>query len=86
MSLSEAAAHFGLEGRAGPYHDSTEDALLALQLAGGLYQLDNGISPPSRRAHEDIVLDRSPALPRNLALAIVLLVLATVLLLLYLSL
>jgi DNA polymerase III epsilon subunit family exonuclease len=86
MSLSEAAAHFGLEGRAGPYHDPTEDAFLTLQLAGGLYQLDNGIPPPSRRTYEGVAPERSTALPRNLVLVIVLLVLATVLLLFYLSL
>jgi DNA polymerase III epsilon subunit family exonuclease len=43
MSLDEACARFGLKGRAAAAHSAIEDALLALQLAGGLYQLDNGL-------------------------------------------
>jgi DNA polymerase III epsilon subunit-like protein len=61
LSLAEAAAHFGLNNnRAGPYHDPLEDALLTLQLAGGLYQLDNGIPPRTTEASGHVPATRTP--------------------------
>jgi DNA polymerase III epsilon subunit-like protein len=42
ISLAEAAAYFGFKKGVWPYRDgATQNALLALQIAGGLYWLDN---------------------------------------------
>lgn len=88
ISLEQAASHFGLKGRTEAHHDATEDAMLALQLAGGLYQLDNGLLP-ARRKHRQIESEVAPSsgkivAGRNLVLtsiiAIVILVFALLLL------
>jgi DNA polymerase III epsilon subunit-like protein len=85
MSLADAAARFGLGCRIGAYHSAAEDAMLALQLAGGLYQLDNDLLPPSGRTHKQAERVRPPNAPRSrrtLVLVAVALVLAAALLLL----
>jgi DNA polymerase III epsilon subunit-like protein len=41
LSLAEAAAYFGFKKEMSPYRGMTQNALLTLQIAGGLYRLDN---------------------------------------------
>jgi DNA polymerase III epsilon subunit-like protein len=41
LSLAEAAAYFGFKKKVSPYRGATQKALLTLQIAGGLYRLDN---------------------------------------------
>jgi len=87
MSLADAAAHFGLKKRAGPYHDAFEDAMLALQLAGGLYQLDNGIPPTMTQAPGHVSERRPPITSegrRNPVLLVVVAILAVALMVLLL--
>jgi DNA polymerase III epsilon subunit-like protein len=79
MSLDEAAGHFGLK-RQGKTHDAMEDAMLALQLAGGLYELDNGLLPLHGQTHQH--LQAPPARPRcakaNVVLMVIIFILVTV--------
>jgi DNA polymerase III epsilon subunit family exonuclease len=85
MSLNEAACRFGLKRLTEARHDATEDAMLALQLAGGLYQLDNGLASARGRTHEHPGWARPPSMARartNLILLIVLSLLAAGLVLL----
>jgi DNA polymerase III epsilon subunit-like protein len=60
MSLAEACERFGLQGRAGAHHDAAEDDMLALQLAGRLYQLDNGLPPTTTWAPKHVAGARAP--------------------------
>jgi DNA polymerase III subunit epsilon len=45
VSLAEAAEMFRVPGRKGSEHNAKEDAMLALQVAVGLYVVDNGLDP-----------------------------------------
>jgi ATP-dependent DNA helicase PIF1 len=81
MSLTEAAARCGLKERAGAHHSPMEDAMLALQLAGGLYQLDNGITSPSKQTRTQVPEAGPPSAPRK-ARTVVLVVIAVALALL----
>ena len=65
MSLNQAARRFGLKRRAEAHHDATDDAMLALQLAGGLYQLDHGLLSPRRRAHKRFAGAQTPGTART---------------------
>ena len=60
LSLAEAAAYFGAKKRVWPCRGATRKALLALQVAGGLYRLDNRIPPPNGWAHEHVAAAPPP--------------------------
>jgi DNA polymerase III epsilon subunit-like protein len=60
LSLAEAAAYFGAKKRVWPYRGATQKALLALQVAGGLYRLDNRIPPPNGRNQEHVAAAPRP--------------------------
>ena len=46
--LEDAARAMGVPGRKGGTHDAEEDAVMAMQIAGGYYCIDNGIDRPGR--------------------------------------
>jgi DNA polymerase III epsilon subunit-like protein len=50
MSLAEACERFGLDGSPGAHPVAAEATVLALKLAGRLYQLDNDLPPTTTRA------------------------------------
>jgi DNA polymerase III epsilon subunit-like protein len=52
LSLAEAAAYFGFKKGLWPHRGATQNALLALHVAGGLYRLDNRLPPPNSRSQE----------------------------------
>jgi DNA polymerase III epsilon subunit-like protein len=54
LSLAEAAAYFGIKKGLWPYRGATQNALLALQVAGGLYRLDNRMPPPNSRSQNHV--------------------------------
>lgn len=60
LSLAEAAAYFGFKKGVWPYRGATQNALLALQVAGGLYRLDNRIPPPNGRSQERVAAAPPP--------------------------
>lgn len=43
VSLEHAASLFKIPGRKAQHHDAMEDAQITLQIAAGLYQVDNGL-------------------------------------------
>lgn len=43
ISLDKAAKYFGLDGRKDDHHSAMKDAQLTLQVAAGLYKVDNGL-------------------------------------------
>jgi DNA polymerase III epsilon subunit-like protein len=60
LSLAEAAAYFGFKKGVWHYRCATQNALLALQVAGGLYRLDNRIPPPNSRSQEHVAAAPPP--------------------------
>jgi hypothetical protein len=60
LSLAEAAAYFGFKKGVWPYRGATQKALLALQVAGGLYRLDNRMPTLNSRTHEHVAAAPPP--------------------------